>query len=203
MWDSLSLISAATNMLSCPWWQMYVTAVSKLANPSVHILGESSMACASQITVQDTLLLFPSIYSSMLCRLPRKAVHSRRRRRSRSRRKHEQSSCQETKKTWDDVDCHGSSSHPKPEPTGRPTPPFQHPQHPLLQISLPYLFTCMGCKEYGAGMRFRCQTCGFDLHDFCALAPPALHNHPFHHKHQLVFFTKPGRPPCTTLFRFT
>lgn len=92
---------------------------------------------------------------------------------------------------------------PNPNLRGDQLLHFSHPQHPLLQISLPYLFTCMGCKEYGAGMRFRCQTCGFDLHDFCALAPPALHNHPFHHKHQLVFFTKPGRPPCTTLFRFT
>ncbi|KAG1363288.1 diacylglycerol kinase theta [Cocos nucifera] len=69
---------------------------------------------------------------------------------------------------------------------------FSHPQHPLVQVSYPYLFTCMGCKEYGAGKRFRCQICGFDLHDFCALAPPSLHGHPLHHKHQLVFFTKPG-----------
>nr|CAD1825389.1 unnamed protein product [Ananas comosus var. bracteatus] len=69
---------------------------------------------------------------------------------------------------------------------------FSHPQHPLVQINMPYLFTCMGCKEYGAGRRFRCQICGFDLHDFCALAPQSLHNHPFHHKHQLVFYIKPG-----------
>ncbi|WOL12041.1 hypothetical protein Cni_G20805 [Canna indica] len=69
---------------------------------------------------------------------------------------------------------------------------FGHPQHPLLRISLPYIFTCMGCKEYGAGNRFRCHTCSFDLHDFCALAPLALQNHPFHPKHQLAFFTKPG-----------
>ncbi|URE41888.1 DC1 domain-containing protein [Musa troglodytarum] len=81
---------------------------------------------------------------------------------------------------------------PNPNLRGDQLLHFSHPQHPLLQISLPYLFTCMGCKEYGAGRRFRCQTCGFDLHDFCALAPPALQNHPFHHKHQLVFFAKPG-----------
>ncbi|RWW48085.1 hypothetical protein BHE74_00045873 [Ensete ventricosum] len=81
---------------------------------------------------------------------------------------------------------------PNPNLQGDQLLHFSHPQHPLLQISLPYLFTCMGCKEYGAGRRFRCQTCGFDLHDFCALAPPALHNHPFHHKHQLVFFMKPA-----------
>ncbi|XP_074581199.1 uncharacterized protein LOC141837722 [Curcuma longa] len=70
---------------------------------------------------------------------------------------------------------------------------FSHPFHMLTQIDSPYLFTCVGCKEYGAGNRFRCQTCcGFDLHDFCALAPPALQHHPFHPKHQLAFFAKPG-----------
>ncbi|KAH7689359.1 Diacylglycerol kinase (ATP) protein [Dioscorea alata] len=69
---------------------------------------------------------------------------------------------------------------------------FSHLQHPLVPLNLPYLFTCMGCKEFGAGLRFRCQTCDFELHDFCALAPPSLIAHPFHMKHQLIFFTKPG-----------
>ncbi|KAJ0987137.1 hypothetical protein J5N97_005493 [Dioscorea zingiberensis] len=69
---------------------------------------------------------------------------------------------------------------------------FSHPQHPLVPFNLPYLFTCIGCKEYGAGMRFRCQICDFELHDFCALAPPSLIDHPFHMQHQLIFFTKPG-----------
>ncbi|XP_039141245.1 uncharacterized protein LOC120278544 [Dioscorea cayenensis subsp. rotundata] len=69
---------------------------------------------------------------------------------------------------------------------------FSHLQHPLVPLNLPYLFTCMGCKEYGAGLRFRCQTCDFKLHDFCALAP-SLIAHLFHMKHhQLIFFTKPG-----------
>jgi len=72
---------------------------------------------------------------------------------------------------------------------------FSHPCHPLAQISLPYLFTCNGCKEYGAGKRHKCKICEFDLHDFCALAPPSLHNHPFHPQHQLVFFTKSGMHP--------
>ncbi|KAK1260084.1 hypothetical protein QJS04_geneDACA001437 [Acorus gramineus] len=69
---------------------------------------------------------------------------------------------------------------------------FSHPQHPLWQVDLPYLFTCTGCKEYGAGRRFRCRTCDFDLHEFCALASPSLHGHPSHEQHQLVFFIKPG-----------
>ncbi|KAB2626285.1 hypothetical protein D8674_017945 [Pyrus ussuriensis x Pyrus communis] len=67
---------------------------------------------------------------------------------------------------------------------------FGHPQHPLSQVILPDLFTCAGCKEYGAGKRFICQQCDFQLHDFCALAPPALKNHPFHFQHQLVFYSK-------------
>ncbi|XP_048430836.1 uncharacterized protein LOC103961787 isoform X1 [Pyrus x bretschneideri] len=67
---------------------------------------------------------------------------------------------------------------------------FGHPQHPLSPVILPDLFTCAGCKEDGAGKRFICQLCQFQLHDFCALAPPALKNHPFHIQHQLVFYSK-------------
>ncbi|KAF0929234.1 hypothetical protein E2562_016462 [Oryza meyeriana var. granulata] len=70
---------------------------------------------------------------------------------------------------------------------------FSHPEHRLAPFDFPYLFMCMGCKEYGAGRRFMCQLCGFQLHEFCALAPPSLHGHPFHPKHQhLLFFIKPG-----------
>ncbi|KAG9456584.1 hypothetical protein H6P81_001092 [Aristolochia fimbriata] len=67
-----------------------------------------------------------------------------------------------------------------------------HPQHPLTQVYSPYLFTCMGCKEYGAGRRFKCLRCDYDLHDFCALAPPSLHSHPLHTKHPIVFSIKPA-----------
>uniref|UniRef100_A0A0D9XF63 DC1 domain-containing protein n=1 Tax=Leersia perrieri TaxID=77586 RepID=A0A0D9XF63_9ORYZ len=70
---------------------------------------------------------------------------------------------------------------------------FSHPEHRLSRFDFPYLFMCMGCKEYGAGRRFMCQLCGFQLHEFCALAPPSLHDHPFHPKHQhLLFFVRPG-----------
>ncbi|KAK9928539.1 hypothetical protein M0R45_025669 [Rubus argutus] len=68
---------------------------------------------------------------------------------------------------------------------------FSHPQHPLSQVNLPDLFTCAGCKEYGAGKRFTCQQCNYQLHDFCALAPPALKSHPFHCQHQLLFYSRP------------
>ncbi|GAV65805.1 C1_3 domain-containing protein [Cephalotus follicularis] len=70
---------------------------------------------------------------------------------------------------------------------------FSHPQHALSQVILPDLFTCAGCKEYGAGKRFMCTQCYFQLHEFCALAPPALKTHPFHLQHQLLFYSKSGK----------
>ncbi|KAG5076144.1 hypothetical protein JHK82_054839 [Glycine max] len=68
---------------------------------------------------------------------------------------------------------------------------FSHPQHPLSMVDLPDLFNCVGCKEYGSGKRFVCQQCDFQLHDFCALAPPALKAHPFHSQHSVLFHSKP------------
>ncbi|KAK7411988.1 hypothetical protein VNO78_03433 [Psophocarpus tetragonolobus] len=70
---------------------------------------------------------------------------------------------------------------------------FSHPQHPLSMVDLPDLFNCVGCKEFGSGKRFVCQQCDFQLHDFCALAPPALKAHPFHSQHSMMFHSKPGR----------
>ncbi|KAH7523347.1 hypothetical protein FEM48_Zijuj06G0001200 [Ziziphus jujuba var. spinosa] len=69
---------------------------------------------------------------------------------------------------------------------------FGHPQHPLSKLNLPDRFTCSGCKEHGAGKRYTCQQCDFQLHDFCALPPSALCRNPFHYQHQLVFYSKPG-----------
>jgi len=66
---------------------------------------------------------------------------------------------------------------------------FTHPQHALTLMSLPYLFTCHGCKEYGAGARYRCNDCNIDIHEFCAKAPPSI-SHPYHTQHQLVFYNK-------------
>ncbi|KAK7308516.1 hypothetical protein VNO77_42126 [Canavalia gladiata] len=70
---------------------------------------------------------------------------------------------------------------------------FSHPQHPLSMVDLPDIFNCVGCKEYGSGKRFVCQQCDFQMHDFCALAPPALKAHPFHSQHSLLFHSKPGK----------
>ncbi|XP_049390785.1 uncharacterized protein LOC125855146 [Solanum stenotomum] len=66
-----------------------------------------------------------------------------------------------------------------------------HSKHPLAEITLSELFTCSGCKEFGTGRRYACQNCDFQLHHFCALAPPSLKAHPFHGQHQLVFHAKP------------
>lgn len=81
-----------------------------------------------------------------------------------------------------------------PNPTGFPGEEKLHPshsQHPLVEVTVSDLFTCNGCKEIGSGRRFSCQQCDFQLHDFCALAPPALKSHPLHAQHQLVFYSKP------------
>lgn len=68
---------------------------------------------------------------------------------------------------------------------------YSHPKHPLAQLTLPELFACAGCKEYGAGKRFACQECDYQLHEFCALSPPLLRSHPLHPQHQLVFHSRP------------
>lgn len=76
---------------------------------------------------------------------------------------------------------------------------FSHPQHPLSKLDLPDLFTCSGCKEFGAGKRFSCQQCDFHLHEFCASAPSILKSHPFHCHHQLLLYSKPGNY-CNTIY---
>lgn len=68
---------------------------------------------------------------------------------------------------------------------------FSHPRHRLSRMCNLNLFTCGGCKEYGAGNGFSCQQCDFQLHNFCAFSPPALKAHPFHSHHQLLFYSKP------------
>ncbi|CAN8292158.1 unnamed protein product [Cochlearia groenlandica] len=70
---------------------------------------------------------------------------------------------------------------------------FGHPQHVLVKVDLPDIYTCVGCKEEGSGIRYVCQECDYQLHEFCALAPPLLKSHPFHYQHQLLFFAKPAK----------
>ncbi|XAR64304.1 hypothetical protein NMG60_11024586 [Bertholletia excelsa] len=67
-----------------------------------------------------------------------------------------------------------------------------HPNHPIVRCNLSDRFTCAGCKEYGAGLRFACKECDFQLHDFCAFSSSILKNHPIHPYHQqLLFHAKP------------
>ncbi|XP_062101347.1 protein VACUOLELESS GAMETOPHYTES-like [Humulus lupulus] len=68
---------------------------------------------------------------------------------------------------------------------------FSHPQHPLSLLNLPDRFTCASCKERGAGNRYSCQQCNFQLHDFCGSAYPSLKSHYLHSQHQLLLFSKP------------
>lgn len=70
---------------------------------------------------------------------------------------------------------------------------LDHHHHPLSKINFPDLFTCSGCKEYGAGKRFTCPQCNFQLHEFCGLAPQELKGHPFHCQHPINFHPKPGK----------
>ncbi|PIM97169.1 Diacylglycerol kinase [Handroanthus impetiginosus] len=80
---------------------------------------------------------------------------------------------------------------PQPAAVGEEITHYSHSKHPLTEVTLNELFTCSGCKEYGAGKRFSCQECEFQLHEFCAFAPPLLKNHQLHGQHQLVFHSKP------------
>lgn len=84
-----------------------------------------------------------------------------------------------------------TSSNPVADSPREELPHPSHPQHPLLEATLPDLFTCNGCKEHGAGRRFCCLQCDFQLHDFCALSPPILSSHPLHPHHQLSYYSKP------------
>ncbi|KAL8144239.1 hypothetical protein V2J09_017271 [Rumex salicifolius] len=40
-------------------------------------------------------------------------------------------------------------------------------EHPMVHLSLPNLYTCGACKEFGAGKRLSCQSCRYDVHEFC------------------------------------
>ncbi|KAF4365381.1 hypothetical protein F8388_012527 [Cannabis sativa] len=70
---------------------------------------------------------------------------------------------------------------------------FSHPQHPLSLLNLPDRFTCAACKERGAGNRYSCLQCNFQLHDFCGSAFPSIKSHYLHSQHQLLLFSKPAR----------
>ncbi|KAM3298041.1 hypothetical protein ACQJBY_039813 [Aegilops geniculata] len=57
---------------------------------------------------------------------------------------------------------------------------ISHPTHLKHELALKGAgkFMCNGCHEYGAGKRYRCQTCGYNLHDKCALEEGTKIVHP-------------------------
>ncbi|KAG2309281.1 hypothetical protein Bca52824_029029 [Brassica carinata] len=60
--------------------------------------------------------------------------------------------------------------------------------HPLTKVDNSGKFKCNGCKTYGIGKSYRCSSCDYDLHEYCAICPPTLLSfmHP-KHKLKLVF----------------
>ncbi|KAF7111710.1 hypothetical protein CFC21_111690 [Triticum aestivum] len=73
---------------------------------------------------------------------------------------------------------------------------ISHPAHLGHRLSLEateyWEFVCNGCRESGAGERYRCRVCRFDLHTQCALeegtkimAFPRSISHPDHWGHKL------------------
>lgn len=59
---------------------------------------------------------------------------------------------------------------------------FSHPEHELLLACRPTNFLCDLCRKFGTGLRYRCDTCDFDLHESCTTYPQTLSffAHPWH-----------------------
>ena len=60
---------------------------------------------------------------------------------------------------------------------------FTHPGHSLAEVYGSEEFQCDGCKTPGNGLRYRCHTCNFNMHDYCGRCPSTLSTfmHPQHH----------------------
>lgn len=54
--------------------------------------------------------------------------------------------------------------------------------HPLTKVDGVGTFVCDCCKTYGLGRTYRCASCDYNLHEFCALGPRTLVSilHPQH-----------------------
>ncbi|XP_004142190.1 uncharacterized protein LOC101223041 [Cucumis sativus] len=69
---------------------------------------------------------------------------------------------------------------------------FTHPNHPLqLHSDDRHDYICGGCKTSGSGSRFRCHSCNFDLHDYCANCPEKLISSSIHHHPLTLVLRKP------------
>lgn len=70
---------------------------------------------------------------------------------------------------------------------------FTHPNHPLLFHSDDHHdYICDGCKTSGSGCRFRCHSCNFDLHEYCANCPEKLISSSIHRHHLTLVLRKPN-----------
>ncbi|KAF3331241.1 nucleoredoxin 1-2 [Carex littledalei] len=73
---------------------------------------------------------------------------------------------------------------------------FIHPSHPNHKLKMEYTetpFCCDGCREAGIGLKYRCDTCDFDLHKVCAMAPNSI-AHAFYKKCEFRFYYKAPGP---------
>ncbi|CAK9185370.1 unnamed protein product [Ilex paraguariensis] len=51
---------------------------------------------------------------------------------------------------------------------------FRHPGHPLELLEVNTEYVCDGCKTNGSGTTYRCNSCDFDLHEYCGTCPGTL-----------------------------
>ncbi|KAJ4903814.1 Uncharacterized protein Rs2_17765 [Raphanus sativus] len=56
--------------------------------------------------------------------------------------------------------------------------------HPLTKVDGVGRYICDGCKTEGSGRSYRCASCNYDLHEYCATCPPTLVSH-LHPQHKL------------------
>ena len=47
-----------------------------------------------------------------------------------------------------------------------------HPEHELKLKKYEKPYICNGCKEHGVGQRYRCEECGYELHEDCMFTTP-------------------------------
>ncbi|CAF1868340.1 unnamed protein product, partial [Brassica napus] len=56
--------------------------------------------------------------------------------------------------------------------------------HPLTKVDGVGRYICDGCKTEGFGRTYRCSSCNYDLHEYCATCPPTLLSM-YHAHHEL------------------
>ncbi|CAN7062312.1 unnamed protein product [Brassica rapa subsp. trilocularis] len=67
-----------------------------------------------------------------------------------------------------------------------------HHIHPLTKVDGVGRYICDGCETYGFGRTYRCASCNYDLHEYCATCPPTLRSS-LHPQHELRLVHQDGR----------